>query len=49
MYKTHLLGANTLAYFAAASLINKIEFTALISVVNVVGLFFQNRHKDQFS
>jgi len=46
MYKTHLLGANALAYFAAASLMNKIEFTALISVVNVVGLFFSKQTQE---
>jgi hypothetical protein len=43
MDKTHLPGANALAYLAAASLINKIEFTGLISVVNVVGLFFSKQ------
>jgi hypothetical protein len=43
MHETHFPGGNVLAYFAAASLINKIEFTALISVVNVVGLFFSKQ------
>jgi hypothetical protein len=48
MHKTHLPGAKAPACFAAASLMNKIEFTVLTSDFNIVRLFFQNRQQNKF-